>query len=653
MCGLCGCVNVGRPEAPRDDTVRRMAATLTHRGPDGEGFVAGRGCALGFRRLAIIDVDASAPPFSNENDTVWSVCNGEIYNSDGIRDELERDGHRFRTAVDTEVIPHLYEQHGSGLVERLNGMFTLAVWDTQRELLLLARDRAGEKPLFYWHDDDRLVFASELGALLAHPEVPRAVDPVAIRRYLLHGFFPAPLSPIAGIRKLPAGHTLVARRGEFTVRPYWDLADHFGSPEARRRSAADLAVELDHRISVAVERRRRSDVPVGLFLSGGLDSATLLAHMTEQSGPGVPVFSLGHSDDRFDESSLAARTAAHFKADYRPLVLDERALEEGLQRVGERMDEPLGDASTIPTHLLAAHARQHVKVVLAGEGADELFGGYPTYLGDRVAEMFGRLPGWARSALGASLKRLMPVSMSNVGPDFLVRKFLLAAERPRIERHHGWFGILPPESHADILAPTVVEALRDDDPFEAARRRLRGRALPDALAELLYTDFTMYLQDDLLTKVDRATMLVSLEARAPFLDHDLAEFAAGLPSRLKVRGLNTKAILRRAARRRLPDEVLRRRKRGFNIPFSRLLLHGLGERLRQRFSRERVEARGLLSAEGVARTLDAHLARRADHGRLLFTLTMLDLWCDRTYGEGTAVPLAQETAAADARAGVA
>ena len=641
MCGLTGVLGRSGRDPTRAEIVRRMTATLVHRGPDGEGYAHRDSCDLGFRRLAIVDLDASSPPFANEDGTVWTVCNGEIYNRDDLRARLERRGHSFHTRVDTEVIPHLYEEHGPDLVNHLDGMFAFAVWDESRRNLVLGRDRAGEKPLFYWEGEGELVFASELRALLAHPRVPRALDPVALRRYLLHDFFPAPYTPIAGIRKLPAGHLLIAGDGEITIRKYWDLADHFGA--GVRGSIDDVADELDRQIAVAVGRRRASDVPVGVFLSGGIDSSTVLAHMAEQIGPGVPAFSLGHAERSFDEARFARKTAEHFGAEFHELILDEDDLDDGLRRVGEGFDEPLGDASTIPTHLLSRFARERVKVVLSGEGADELFAGYPTYIGNRVADAYGGLPGPVRRGLARAIPRLFPVSMGNVGLDYLLSRFLAGADRERVERHHTWFGSTPPALQTRVLDRAVREACAGDDPFGSARARLAGRRFPDALAELLYTDFTMYLQDDLLTKVDRASMLASLEARGPFLDHALAEFVAGLPSSLKLRGFTTKAVLRRAVRRRLPEEILRRRKRGFNIPFSRWLLHGLGERLRERFSPERIRERGLLSPRGVSSLLDEHLTRQADHRKPLFTLLALDLWCDKIYGVGARVPVGFET----------
>ena len=639
MCGLVGILGCRGPDEERRELIHAMAATMAHRGPDGEGHVAREDCALGFRRLAIIDVEAESPPFPNEDRSIWTICNGQIYNAPDLTKELIAKGHRLRTETDTEVIPHLYEEYGADLVERLNGMFAFAVWDEPRRRLLLARDRAGEKPLYYWTDGEELVFASDLRAFLVHPRIPKALDPVALRRYLTHDFFPAPLSPLQGVRKLPAGHLLIAEDCKITIRQYWDLADYFIQPELARRSVGDLADELDHRLGEAVRRRSRSDVPFGLFLSGGIDSSAVLSHLAEQQGDGVPVFSIGHTERSFDEASMAEVTARHFKADFNQLILTESDLADGLRRVGAGLGEPLGDASTIPTHLLALLAREKVKVILSGEGADELFAGYPTYIGNRVAEIYNRVPKPVRDAMVKTALKMTPVSMGNVGLDYLLSRFASAAEKDLVERHHTWFGSFSPAMQQPILAPRVLESLAGDDIFGSARSRIEGKDLPDSLSKLLYMDFTMYLQDDLLTKVDRATMLASLEARAPFLDHELSQFAAGLPSHLKLRGKTTKDIFRRAVKHRLPADVLKRRKRGFNIPFSKWLLHGLGDELRQRFSVEKVEARGLFNPAGVAALLDEHLSQQTDHRKPLFTLLAFDLWCDATFGEGVRIPI--------------
>lgn len=643
MCGIAGILGPDPDQDLRAD-IDSMLDRLAHRGPDGAGAVAIGGCALGLRRLAIVDVDAPAEPFRNEDGTVLCVCNGQIYNSLELRRELEGAGHSFRTGIDTEVIVHLWEEHGPALVDRLNGMFAFAVWDRRRRTLMLGRDRAGEKPLFYRTDGDRLLFASELQALLAEPRFDPRLDPGSLVRYLAHGYVPAPGSPLVGVHKLPAAHAMLASPAGVELWHYWDLAEWFPAPgTADRRSADDLAAGLDAQLAAAVARRSQSDVPFGVFLSGGIDSATVLSYVLDLHGPGVPAFTIGHTDGAFDESSKAATTARHLGAELHPLVLDESDLADGLRRIGAGLDEPLGDASTIPTHLLALHAREHVKVVLSGEGADELFAGYPTYLGHRVADQLARLPPWLLRGLGSGLSRLAPASMGNVGIDYLLERFASGLAEERLTRHQVWFGSVDPSRLPDLLSPAVRERLPPGalaSPFARARP---SRPLPDPLSELLHTDFTLYLQDDLLTKVDRATMLASLEARAPFLDHELVEFVAGLPSRWKLRGTTTKAILRRTVRHRLPAEVLARRKRGFNIPFSHWVLHGLGRVLRERFSRERVEVRGLFDHGEIDRLLDEHLTRRADHRKPLFALLALDLWCDRTFGEGAAVPVGRST----------
>ncbi len=618
-----------------------MTSTLIHRGPDGENYARLNGCDLGFRRLAIIDVDGHIPPYSNEDGTIWSVCNGEIYNSEQLKADLEARGHRLRTNVDTDVLTHLYEEHGPDLIQLLDGMFAFAIWDERLRILVLGRDRAGEKPLFYWLNNGEFAFASELRALLALPQLSRTLDGVALRRYLLHDFFPAPLTPISKVWKLPAGHRLVFRDGEVTIDQYWDLAHYFPKDPGLHQDFDKVAEELHGYVARAVTRRKRSDVPIGVFLSGGIDSSTLLAHLAQQEGAGVPVFSLGHADDAFDESCFARVTARHFHADYNELVLGESDLAEGLAIVGKGFDEPLGDASTIPTSLLSRFARRKVKVILSGEGGDELFGGYPTYLGSRAAEVYRHLPRALRHGLSRLALSMFPVSMGNNNLGYLLARFFNAADRNAIERHHCWFGSFSPMLQDRILSTSLLEALKEDDPFESARRAVFGKKLPDTLAELLYTDFTMYLQDNLLTKVDRASMLTSLEARAPFLDHELAEYVAGLPSHFKVRAMTGKAILRRAVRHMLPPDILKRRKRGFNIPLSRWLLHGLGEQLRKRFSDERVRARGLFNSSGVSALLEEHLSRRSDNRKAIYTLLAFDLWCDKIFGEGQPVPLGE------------
>jgi asparagine synthase (glutamine-hydrolysing) len=358
----------------------------------------------------------------------------------------------------------------------------------------------------------------------------------------------------------------------------------------------------------------------------------------------VQTFTLGHTDLSFDESRFAKKTAQHFGAEFNELILTEVDLESGLQLVGQGFDEPLGDASIIPTLLLSHFAREKVKVVLSGEGADEMFAGYPTYLGNKIVGTYQKIPAVLRRGLLKAVRAFTPVSMGNVGMDYMLQLFADGADRELIERHHTWFGSIHPNLHSGLLSERVCGELQEDDPFAAARAIRGDKKFPDSLAEVLHQDFSLYLQDDLLTKVDRSTMLASLEARAPFLDHNLVEYVARIPSSLKIKRLTTKAILRKAVQHRLPKEVLNQRKRGFNIPFSRWLLHGLGEKMASRFSRERVEARGLFNPDGISQLLDEHMNRKADHRKPLFALLAFDMWCDSTYGEGVEIPISTNLA---------
>ena len=647
---MCGIVGIVRGSAPTPETspLGDMASSLGHRGPDDGGTVRVPFCELSFRRLSIMDPDAPSPPYANGDRSVWSVCNGEIYNAGTLKEDLIARGHRFRTSVDTEVLPFLYEEYGTDLCRHLDGMFAFAIWESRKRTLLLGRDRFGEKPLFYCDTGGEFVFASEIRALLRHPAVPRAIDPHALRRYLLHGFFPAPLTPVHGIKKLPAAHTLTLRRGEVEVKRFWDLADCYAMPRLRGRTA-DLAAELDDHLGGAIRRRSKSDVPAGVFLSGGIDSTTILAHATEQMGRGVPAISLGHADRSFDETRFARQTAEHFGADYHEIVLGDSDLEEGLRRVAAGFDEPLADPSIIPTHMLSLAARRAVKVALSGEGGDELFAGYPTYVGNKIAQTFNRVPRWLQVGVGRIARALGPASMGNVSIDYMLKRFLASANMNPIERHHAWFGCVHPGYHAAVLSPEMMELLRDDDPFEDARRVVRGREFPDVLSRLLYSDAVLYLQDNLLTKVDRASMLASLEVRAPLLDRQVAEFAARLSSDVKLRGLKTKWILRKAEAARLPAAVLSRRKRGFSIPLGRWLTGSLGASLMQRFSAPGAGERRLFNPAGVVELLRQHRAREVDHGKALFAVMMFELWCDRMYGEGRPPQIASPAEARESR----
>jgi asparagine synthase (glutamine-hydrolysing) len=633
VCGICGVVDSA---APVDTAVlRRMTATLGHRGPDDEGYYlpdpgpAGPAVGLGFRRLAIIDVEGGHQPLANEDGSVWAMLNGEIYNFAALRDRLEAGGHVFTTRCDTETIAHLYEEHGVDLLAHLNGMFALAVWDARRGRLLLARDRMGEKPLYFAAASGRLLFASELKALLQHPACPRGLDPAALERYLALEYVPTPHSIVAGIRKLPAGHRLVCERGRVTVERYWDL--RFGGPD--RRPEGELAEELRERLREAVRLRLVSDVPLGAFLSGGIDSSSVVALMCEAVPAGrVETFSIGFTERSFDESEHARRVARHFGTDHHEEVFTPRALLDLLPQVADGLDEPFADPSVLPTHLLSRFTRSRVTVALGGDGGDELLAGYPTFPAEAVARRY-HLPAAVHRAVVAALAERLPVSTANFSLDFKVKRFLRGVAAPPPIRHQLWLGAFSPAEQRRLLV-----AHAGTDPYRDAVDLYEREAGGDWVERLIYLYCRTYLQDDILVKVDRASMLASLEVRAPFLDHTLVEFLARVPSRLKLRRLTTKYLLKRALASRLPPGVAGRPKQGFGIPVAEWLKTDLKDELLDALSPERLRRQGLFEAREVERLLREHLSGARDHRKQLWTLFMFQLWHERYARPRVAAP---------------
>jgi asparagine synthase (glutamine-hydrolysing) len=643
MCGIVGVATFRAGGRPDPGLLASMAETLAHRGPDGACVVelgADAGpprLAFGFRRLSIIDLGVGARSYADESGRIRAICNGEIYNWPELEEDLVRRGHRFETRCDTEVIPHLYEEYGPRFVERLNGMFAFAIFDAGARRLLIGRDRAGEKPLYWAERDGTLLFASEIKALLAHPSVTREPDLEALTRYLLYGYFPAPHTPFRGIRKLPAGHLLVAEEGRVRIEPYWDLrAIVARGPAGPPPAEAEAASEVRRLLREAVMLRLRADVPVGVLFSGGVDSSSIAALAVDLHGKGVPTFSLGMTDEDFNEADYARRAAAHFGTEHHELVVGPDDLVGALHEVARVLDEPLADASVLPTYLLSRFTRGHVKVALGGEGGDELFAGYPTYLGDRLARAYRRLPRLLRAVLRRATESVPP-SFSNVGLEFLLKRFVASADLPDDVRHPIWFGAFPPDRQRTLLSDAALADLAQrpsHDPLAEARAVRAGMTFRQPLDALLLTDFLMYLQDDLLTKVDRASMAASLEVRAPFLHHPLVEYVMTLPAGYKIRGATTKHLLKRAMADRLTPEITGRRKRGFNIPMARLLVGPLDGLLHRAFEPARLERGGLLRPEAVIGLWREHAARRRDNGRLLWNLLMLQLWHSRHFEGG-------------------
>jgi asparagine synthase (glutamine-hydrolysing) len=632
MCGIAGLIGPAGSSVDRP-LLEGMTRALVHRGPDGDGFFAppGQGIGLGHRRLRIIDLDTGDQPMRGcTSRDVWVVFNGEIYNFQELRRELEGRGHAFHTRSDTEVIVHGYEEWGDAVLERLRGMFALCVWDGQARRALLARDRMGKKPLYYAHTGTGLAFASELKALLMHPRVDRRLDARAVIQYLVHEYVPAPASIVRGVRKLGPGERLTFepdRAGGAELRPsrYHDLV--FPAPgEMRIADPDEAADELRGLLKEAVRRRLVSDVPLGVFLSGGIDSSTVVALMAEERDPAtIDTFAIGFRDPSFDESSHARMVARAFGTRHHEERLEPKTLLDLLPDVARIVDEPLGDASIVPTHLLARFTRRRVTVALGGDGGDELLAGYPTFQADLLARGYDRAPPAIDRLLRRVVERL-PVSTANFSRDFKARQFLRGADLAGVARHQAWLGsFLPSEALAAVSADVREQAARED-PLADLVIRANAAGAADPSDRLLWFYCRYYLEGDILVKVDRATMAASLEARAPFLDEDVVRFACRVAPGLRMRGLKTKVLLKRAMRGRLPKAVLDRPKKGFGIPVARWLKAELRPLLLDLLGPGPVRRSGLLDANTVDRLIREHLAGRRDHRKPLWTLLMLAQW---------------------------
>ncbi|MFL5951780.1 MAG: asparagine synthase (glutamine-hydrolyzing) [Gaiellaceae bacterium] len=607
MCGICGVVSASGSVDP--ERVARMSSTLVHRGPDSAGEFCDGTAALAARRLSIIDLETGDQPIANEDGTLHVVQNGEIYNYRELRRELERAGHTFRTHGDTEVLLHLYEEYGDGFAERLRGMFAIAIWDAPRRRLVVARDRFGIKPLYYRDLDGELAFASELRAL------PRGeIDLDALEAFLAFNSIPAPLTIFREVRKLPAGHLLLWDNGAARVERFARPAP---LPE-RDDEQAELVEELRSRLRDSVRAHLVSDVPVGVLLSGGVDSALLAALAAEESTEPLRTFSIGFEERSFDELADARLVAERYGTQHRELVLrpDAALL---LPALADAFDEPFADSSALPTYLVSELAASDVKVALSGEGGDELFGGYYTYAADLLAARTGGLARLARP-----LVERLPSSSAKASFDYRAKRFVRSAHLPPLERHHGWKEIFSPDLRAELTGRRSAF-----DPVDLLRTRYAETNGAEELARLQDVDLGVYLVDDLLVKTDRASMAHSLEARVPYLDTVVTNLALALPTRHKVRGLGKKVLLRKAAAPLLPREIVQGKKRGFSIPAAAWLRGELEPFARETLAAETLCRQGFFEPRVVERLLEDHVAGREDLSRQLWGLLAFTLWHER------------------------
>jgi asparagine synthase (glutamine-hydrolysing) len=610
VCGICGIVSAAAPADP--ERLAAMSRTLVHRGPDSNGTFLDGPAGLAARRLSIIDLETGDQPVANEDGTVQVVQNGELYNYRDLRHDLERAGHRFRTQGDTEVLAHLYEEHGSRFAERLRGMFAVAIWDAPRRRLVLARDRFGIKPLVYREAGDELVFASELRAL------PRGeVDLDALEAFLAFNAIPAPLTIFRGTRKLPPGHVLVwengATRLERFARP-----GPVAAADVRDGDEAELVEELRARLRDSVRAHLVSDVPVGVLLSGGVDSSALAALAAAETAEPLRTFSIGFEERSFNELAEARLVAERYGTRHRELVLrpDAALL---LPALADAFDEPFADSSALPTYLVSRLASEDVKVALSGEGGDELFGGYYTYAADLLAPRVSSIARLARP-----LVERLPTSTAKASFDYKAKRFVRAAHLPALERHHAWKEIFSREARAEL-----TDRQSGFDPVDLLRARFAETEGAEPLARLQDVDLGVYLVDDLLVKTDRASMAHSLEARVPFLDTVVTNLALALPTRHKIRGLRKKVLLRKAVEPLLPQAVVGGKKRGFSIPAAAWLRGELEPFARDVLCADTLRRQGFFEREVVARLLDEHVAGKEDRSRQLWGLLAFTLWHER------------------------
>ena len=610
MCGICGLATRGGPVD--QERLRAMSATLVHRGPDADGQIVDGRAGLASRRLSIIDLETGDQPIANEDGTVHVVQNGELYNYRELRARLEHAGHRFATRSDTEVLAHLYEEHGEDFAAELRGMFAVAIWDGRRRRLVLARDAFGIKPLYYRVDGDELAFASEVRAL------PRGeIDFDALEGFLAFNSIPAPHTIFRDVKKLPPGHLLVWEDGETRITRFARPAP-VPAHDVRRDDEDELAEELRARLRDSVRAHLIADVPVGVLLSGGIDSAMLAALAAQESSEPVHTFSIGFEERSFDELGDARLVAERYGTRHEELVLRPDAAQL-LPKLAEAFDEPFADSSALPTYLVSQLASSHVKVALSGEGGDELFGGYYTYVADLLALRIGGLATRFRP-----LVELLPSSSRRASFDYKAKRFARAADLPPLERHHAWKEIYSPEARTELLGrPSSF------DPVELLRARFRESEGAELLARLQDVDLGTYLVDDLLVKTDRASMAHSLEARVPYLDPLVAGLAQALPTRLKVSGLRKKRLLRRAAAPLLPRRIVYGRKRGFSIPAAAWLRGELEPFARDVLSTETLRRQAFFQPEPVTRLIDRHVAGEEDFSRQLWGLLAFTLWYER------------------------
>jgi len=628
MCGIHGIFALKEGYTPSLDDVGRMGAVTLHRGPDDEGRYQGHGIAMGMRRLSIIDLAGGHQPITNENEDIWVICNGEIYNFRELREELLAKGHQFRTGSDTEVLVHLYEEYGDDFIQRLSGMFGFALWDVRRRRLLIGRDRLGIKPVYYYQDTSRLVFASEYKSILAVPGIQRQLYPPAIEQYLALGYTPTPYSILSGIRKLPPACLMICEHGKINIRQFWKMPATIQDNLSENEWSRQVLEKLEQ----SVVSQMVSDVPLGAFLSGGIDSSCVVALMAKHSNQPVKTYSIGFDTGKagefYNELPYARQVAQLFGTDHKEIIVKPDVVEL-LPKLLWHMDEPIADAAFITTYLVAEFARRDVTVILSGVGGDELFGGYRRYLGEYYGQYYSLLPKWLRTGVISPLARRLPSDRHSalLNLSRYARSFILSGELSFEERYRAYVQVFSADQRHAMLRQQA------DKPFDALGEAFNTANEGDAVKRLFQVDLMTQLPDDLLMLTDKMTMATSIECRVPLLDQDLLDLAARMPSNLKIQGRTLKYILKKALRGLLPDEILYRKKRGFGAPMGAWLKQELAPLMKYVLSQNSVEKRGLFHWDCIKETIALHESNREDHTDHLLSLMNLELWC-RMYLDG-------------------
>ena len=624
MCGICGVLRKSAQDKIDSASIEKMLRSIVQRGPDAKGYFIDNNISLASQRLKVIDFENGRQPMSNEDESVWLVFNGEIYNFLELRKMLESKGHLFKSGSDTETIVHLYEEEGLEFVKKIKGMFALAIWDKNKKRLILARDRFGIKPLYYFYSPDMFIFASEPKAILCYPEFDKEIEPLALDSYLSMEYVASPHSIFKNIYKLPAAHILIFADNTVKLSEYWRI-----EPDCSYQSITEEEAQerLLYFLTDSVKGHSRSDAPLGFFLSGGVDSSSLLAiYRTLYKNSRIKSYSVGFHEESFDESAYAKKVSNIFCTEHKHILFAAQDVKNIMPELSSFLDEPFADASILPAYLLSRISSQEITVAISGDGSDEIFAGYPTYQAHKFLKYYSLVPIFIRDKIIKNLVNRLPVSHRNFSLDFMLKKFVSFSDRDNtLARHLNWMGSFSEAEKISLYSDEFKEKLCKKDKLEA----LWGDCssfVKDVVTQAQLIDARTYLTDDILVKTDRASMINSQEVRVPYLDHELVKFVFSLPKQLRMKGFAGKYILKQLMKRYLPRQIVFRRKKGFGIPLAFWINTCLRDYVLDMLSQERIKKLGFLNYRHVQKILDEHFEKKVDNRKKIWTLFMLSVW---------------------------